>query len=436
MRAKAGAAVSDATPVRHSALRSSLGLVAGKAAQTGAGFAFWIVAARATSDREVGLTTAAVSAVMICTQLAVLGAGSAVIVAVGRGEAPARILDAAFAIVGVAGTILSIGYLALQSAVAPDTASVSVLFWLTFIVAAVTGTMVIVLDQALVALGRGASATSRYVLGGAVSLGAAGAVALWAHGAPDDVLLACWTLGSAVACMVGAIQLRKLVGYRPRPSLRLARGRPLLALGFPNQLLTLTERTPGLVLPLLLAHTVAPEAAAYWYPAWMMAWAAYQAPTLMGIVQFSEGVRDADRLVPSTWASLRWSLAIGGLGAAVLILLAHPLLSLLGERYADSSAGALRWLAAGLVPYAVLQAYNAVCRARGRYTEAIVVGVTLGVALCASALSAADRGATDMALAWLLVLSIGAAVVGLRLVAVLRRVTEEARRAPATQEEL
>ena len=427
MRAKAGAAVTDATPVRHSALRSSLGLVAGKAAQTGAGFAFWIVAARATSDREVGLTTAAVSAVMICTQLAVLGAGSAVIVAVGRGEAPARVLDAAFAIVGVAGTILSIGYLALQSAVAPDTASVSVLFWLTFIVAAVTGTLVIVLDQALVALGRGASATSRYVLGGTVSLAAAGAVALWAQGARDDVLLACWTLGSAVACVVGAVQLRKLVGYRPRPSLRLARGRSLLALGFPNQLLTLTERTPGLVLPLLLAHMVAPEAAAYWYPAWMMAWAAYSAPMLMGIVQFSESVRDADRLKSTTWASLRLSLAVGGLAAVVLVVFAHPLLSLLGERYAESSAGALRWLAAGLVPYAVLQAYNAVCRARGRYAEAIVVGMTLGIALCVSALSAADTGATAMALAWLVVLSIGAAAIGLRLLAVLRHTRKDIR---------
>jgi O-antigen/teichoic acid export membrane protein len=311
--------------------------------------------------------------------------------------------------------------------VAPDTASVSVLFWLTFIVAAVTGTLVIVLDQALVALGRGASATSRYVLGGTVSLAAAGAVALWAQGAPNDLLLACWTLGSAVACVVGAVQLRRLVGYRPRPSLRLARGRSLLALGIPNQLLTLTERTPGLVLPLLLAHTVAPEAAAYWYPAWMMAWAAYQAPMLMGIVQFSEGVRDADRLVPTTWASLRWSLAIGGLGAAVLIVLARPLLSLLGERYADSSAGALRWLAAGLVPYAVLQAYNAVCRARGRYAEAIVVGMTLGIALCVSALSAAESGASAMALAWLVVLSIGAAAVGLRLLAVLRHVRKDIR---------
>ncbi len=427
MKAVRGTSVPGASTVRRSALHSSLGLVVAKAAQTGAGFAFWIVAARATSDREVGLTSAAVSAVMLCTQLAVLGAGSAVIVSVGRGEPPSRVLDAAFAIVGVAGTVLALGYLVLQATVAPDTASTSVLFWLTFLAAAVTGTMVIVLDQALVALGRGASATLRYALGGGVSLGAAALVAWQAHGASADVLMACWALGTAVACVVGAVQLRRIVGYRPRPTLRLARGRSLLALGLPHQLLTLTERAPGLVLPLLLAHTVSPEAAAYWYPAWMMAWAAYTAPMLMGIVQFSEGVRDPDRLAQTTWASLRWSLVVGGLAAAVLILLARPLLGLMGEQYAESSSDALRWLAAGLVAYAVLQAYNAMCRARGRYTEAIVVGVVLGTALCASALVAAGRGAGAMAVAWLVVLSIGAAAVGLRLLAVVRHVTREAR---------
>ncbi|MGX1162222.1 O-antigen/teichoic acid export membrane protein [Arthrobacter sp. SLBN-100] len=415
----------DASPVRHSALRSSLGLILAKGAQTGSGFAFWVVAAHAASDREVGLTTAAVSAVLICAQLAVLGAGSAVIVSVGRGEPPARVLDAAFGIVALASTVLALGYLVLQLTVAPDTASVSVLFWLMFLVAAVTGTLGTVLDQALVALGRGASATLRYTLGGGVSLGAAALVAWQAHPAAADLLMACWTLGTALTCIVGVVQLRRLVGYRPRPSLRLAGGRPLLMLGIPNQLLTLTERAPGLVLPLLLAHMVSPEAAAYWYPAWMMAWAAYTAPMLMGIVQFSEGVREPGRLVSVTWATLRWSLAIGGLGAAVLIVFARPLLHLLGDQYAEASAGALQWLAAGVVAYAVLQAYNAVCRARGRYAEAIVVGVVLAVALCVSALSAAEQGASAMALNWLVVLSIGALAVGLRLVAILRRVKQE-----------
>jgi Na+-driven multidrug efflux pump len=147
---------------------------------------------------------------------------------------------------------------------------------------------------------------------------------------------------------------------------------------------------------------------------------------LIGIVQFSEGVREPDRLVATTWASFRWALAIGSAAALVLIIFAHPLLHLLGDRYANASTDALRLLAAGLLAYAVLQAYNSVCRVLGRYTEAIIVGVGLGVALCVSALMAAERGSTAMALAWLVVLSVGAVAVGLRLVAILRRVKKEA----------
>jgi hypothetical protein len=84
-------------------------------------------------------------------------------------------------------------------------------------------------------------------------------------------------------------------------------------------------------------------------------------------------------------------------------------------------------LAAGVVAYAVLQAYNAVCRARGHYAEAITVGVVLAAALCISALSAAGSGPSAMALTWLVVLSVGALAVGLRLIAVLRRVKQEVR---------
>jgi Na+-driven multidrug efflux pump len=197
-------------------------------------------------------------------------------------------------------------------------------------------------------------------------------------------------------------------------------------LGIPNQLLTLTERAPGLVLPLLLAHLVSPEVAAYWYPAWMMAWAAYTAPMLIGIVQFSEGVREPGRLAATTWASFRWSLVIGSVAAVVLIVFAHPLLHLLGDRYANASTVALRLLAAGLVAYAVLQAYNSVCRVLGLYAEAISVGVVLGAALCISALVAAAQGSSAMALAWLVVLSVGAVAIGLRLLSILRRVKKEA----------
>jgi hypothetical protein len=59
--------------------------------------------------------------------------------------------------------------------------------------------------------------------------------------------------------------------------------------------------------------------------------------------------------------------------------------------------------------------------------EGRAVGVTLAVALCTAALWAAEKGSTAMALAWLVVLTVGAAAVGLRLLAILRGVTREVR---------
>ena len=62
----------------------------------------------------------------------------------------------------------------------------------------------------------------------------------------------------------------------------------------------------------------------------------------------------------------------------------------------------------------VLQAYNAVCRATGRLTEATVTGVVLGVVACGAAAATADQGATTMAVAWVGSFAAGAIWCGLR----------------------
>jgi O-antigen/teichoic acid export membrane protein len=408
---------------RRSLAHNSLGLVLGKGLQTAAGFLFWVIAARSASVREVGLTAAAASAVMLCTQVAALGAGSAVILAVGRGRPAQPTLDTAFSVVAAAGVPLALGYLLLASALDPDAAAAaaSPAVWVVFVVAVVAGTLIIVVDQAHVALGRGATSGLRYALGGLATLAAAGVVA-WQGAGGTAALLTCWALGAVVACVAGAVQLRRLIGYRYRPTFRLGRWRSLLGLGVPNQLLTLTERAPGLLLPVLVAHAVSPETAAYWYPAWMMAWAVYSAPVLMGIVQFSEGVRAPEAIGRTSRHSLWWSLGVGTAVAAGLALAATPLLRLLGQEYSDQAAGALRLLVLGLFGYAIVQGYNAVCRARSRLTEAITVNAVLGVLLCAVPLWAADRGVTAMALAWVCVLAAGSLATGARLTALLRQV--------------
>jgi O-antigen/teichoic acid export membrane protein len=406
---------------RRSLAHNSFGLVAGKGVQTLAGFAFWVIAARIATPAEVGLTAATVSAVMLCTQIAALGAGSAVIMALGRGSDTARTLDTAFSVVTAAGVPLAAGYLLIAHRLGTDgvSSAVSPALALVFVIAVVAGTLIIVVDQAHVALGHGATSGPRYALGGVATLLAAGIVA-WRGAGSTVPLFACWSLGAVVACAVGAVQLYRLVGYCYRPTARVHRWRSLLGVGVPNQLLTLTERAPGLLLPVLVAHAVSPETAAYWYPAWMMAWAAYSAPVLMGVVQFAEGVRAPERLGRTSRTSLWWSLGVGTGIAVVLAVGASPLLHLLGGDYSEQSATALRLLVLGLLGYAVLQTYNAACRARARLREAIAVNATLGVFLCALTLSVADSGVGAMALAWVCVLGAGSVLAGLRLVVLLR----------------
>ncbi|TCN37646.1 O-antigen/teichoic acid export membrane protein [Kribbella orskensis] len=406
-----------ASPALRSLAGGSLGLLTGKVLQMGAGFFFWVVAARVATVTDLGIAAATISAVMLCTQLGQLGTGSAAIVEIGRDGDPAPVLDTAFTLLAVTSVLVGSGYLVI-AAVSTGEAVTPVLV-AAFLAATLFGTALICLDQVGVAFGRGGSAPSRYGAGGLAAFVAIAGV-WWLRDAASVVtIVVCWSLGGAIAVLVGVGQLRRIAAYRYRPSMHLGRGRRVLGIGLPNQLLTMTERAPALLVPVLVAHTVSPEATAYWYPAWMMAWIVYTAPVQVGLVQFAAGVRHPDRLAHLTRVAVGWSLALGGAMAVGLLVLSDPLLRLMGPAYADTSVTSLRLLTIGFVPYAVLQAYNAVCRAREMFAEGIGVGVVLGVLLCTATVAVADRGATAMALAWIASLAVGASWAIFRLARVL-----------------
>ena len=59
--------------------QNSVALILAKVATMGLGFLFWLVAARLFAPADVGLASGVVSAMMLITQLALFGVGSAVI---------------------------------------------------------------------------------------------------------------------------------------------------------------------------------------------------------------------------------------------------------------------------------------------------------------------------------------------------------------------
>jgi O-antigen/teichoic acid export membrane protein len=183
----------------------------------------------------------------------------------------------------------------------------------------------------------------------------------------------------------------------------------LIVTGLPNHLLTLMDRAPGLVLPVIVTELLSPTMNAFWYAVWMMAWVVFVIPVQVGMTLFSEATHRPEAIDKLVRHGLRVGLGLG-LGAAVgMAALASVALSLMGARYANGGADALRVLVWGVVPAAVLQVYYARARAMRRLWEAVATATVGGIACVAAAAGAgASWGLTAMALGWVLAQSAAA----------------------------
>ncbi|GAA1627162.1 lipopolysaccharide biosynthesis protein [Georgenia ruanii] len=399
----------------------------------GSGFLFWLLAARTASAENVGLAAAMVSGVMLCSQLALLGVGAACIRSLPRfAAAPRALLDTAITLVTTASVGAAVIFLVVSGRVTEDlTAVVSdPLFLGMFLVMALLGTIGVLLDQISMALRKGTQVLTRNTTGSVLTIGAILLLRTMTEVTAIDLFL-CWVVGAASVSLVGAWQLRRSIGYVYRPRLTRPVASLLLRQGVPNHVLTLSERVPGLLLPILVTGLLSPAATAYWYPVWMMAWAIYVMPVSVGIATFAEAARDPDAVRRIVNGSLRWSLKLGVPCSLVLAVAAGPVLSLLGPGYADAGAWPLRILLVAVVPITIVQTFFSVARALGRMREALVLGiVSATAAVAATALTGAAHGLVGMAVAWVAVQCLAAAWAGVRLLTLMggARVAEPAPR--------
>lgn len=398
---------------------NALALISSKVSVMGLGFLFWLGAARLFDASDVGLAAAVVAAMMLCTQVAVVGLGSAVIVHLPLDmRRPRALLDSAFTLVTVLALMTGLGFLALAALVFGELHVVadSPLYALLFVLTTVTGTLGILLDQLSTSLRRGDHALVRGIAFGIASLASLACVVALGIGG-SGALLVPWGVAGVVAVAIGLLQVRhSLARYLPRPALIRSRALRLLATGAPNYALTLAERMPGLLLPVIVAELLSPATNAAWYMAWMMAWVVFIVPIQVGMTLFAEIAHEPASLPAATKRAVWTALLVGVPAAAALAALAQPLLALLGEEYAGAGAIPLRILVVGLVPLIFVQAYYASCRGTGRLGEAIAAAWVAGLAsVGAAALAGSAAGLPAMAVAWVLVQVAAAAFAVVRL---------------------
>ncbi len=390
---------------------SSTALILNKIVTMALGFVSWLVAARLFAPSELGLASGVVSAMMLCTQLAILGVGSAVIVMFPQHQkTPAQLLNTAISVVTGAAVLAAGIFLLLASSVFQELRVVGSVpsYTVLFLMMTLFGSLGILLDQISIAQRRGYQVLLRGLLTGVVTLLLIGTAPFVVGYRGSLVIFVAWTVGGLLACILGARQLRLgLSGYsyRLNPSKHIAT--QLLRIGFPNWILTMVERAPALVLPIVVTELLSPEMNAYWYAVWMMAWIALIVPIQIALTLFAEISHRPHELRRIVSHGVNSSLGIGIPMAATLVLFAPLALSIMGDKYADAGSTALRVLVISVVPLTLIQAYFAVCRATGRLREAGVTGALCGaVAVCSAALIGAKYGLTGMAVVWVATQSI------------------------------
>lgn len=418
--------LTDQQRLEISRLYNSATLILGRVSSSGLGFLTWLITARLFDAREVGVASGIVSAMMLCVQLALFGIGAAIIRLYPRSQdRPGPLVNTGLWIVSASALLFAAVFLGLSSVLFRELniASASLAYSMLFLAITLFGTVNTMMDHVSIAVKRGDQVLSRNIAFGLTTILAVTALPLLAGKAQSMWIVFAWALAGLLACGIGAWQMiRSLAGYHFGFEIDLSMGRELVRVGLPNYILTLTERAPNWILPILITELLSPADNAHWYQVWMMAWVVFLVPISIGQNLFADISHQPGAARKAIRRSLRTSLWMGGAAALAAAILAPLMLSLLGKGYTEAGVWPLRILVLAVFPVTVIQMYYAVCRGTQRLKEASLTGLISGVVgVLACVVIGLPYGIVGMAAAWLVTQSLAGLWAGLRILKLFRQ---------------
>lgn len=394
-------------------LGNAASLFSTTAVNSGLGFAYWWAAARLYTPEEVGLASAAVSAMMLLGNIGIFGLGTVLISEIpkrkpGTGSLIITSMLVTMILSTVLGVLFALGASQTSGNLEPLGASFYGLSLFAGGVSLTAATMII--DQAMVGFLRSSLQLWRNTIFAASKLGLLVLAGVLFASSDGLTIYATWALGNLLSILIIAFYLVR----RGTSILHMPRLRKMRALGVDallHHLLNLALQAPILLLPVMVAVLVSAEATAAFYAAWMVANFVLMVPTSLTIVLHAVGSGEPALLAQKMRLTMGLSL-LAGVGATVFVFIfADFIMRLFDPIYAELASWSLRILVLTTLPFTFKIHHVTIHRVEnriGREAALMTLGGLLEVAFAWA--GAIWNGLTGLSLGLLLALIVQAAL--------------------------
>jgi O-antigen/teichoic acid export membrane protein len=200
-------------------------------------------------------------------------------------------------------------------------------------------------------------------------------------------------------------------GYRMRPVLSGAILRAIIPYSFFSGMADFLAKVPAMIAPLLALQYLGATASAHVYIAWMMGSLVLSPGVALAQSTFSENASNPSGIRAAVWRSIRYSLLVTSVIAAVVFLLSSWLLSLFGPDYVGAGV-LLRWLCLAAPMYAITIVLMSAFRVQNRLWMLFLVnGLVIALFVGPQVATLQSVGLDGTGVAWVAA-QVGALVLG------------------------
>jgi len=332
------------------------------------GFVFWLAATRFYTAEDVGLASAAISAIQLLSLLALLGLNFSLIRFLsGSDEKSNDLINSCLTIGSLASLVAAVIFLLGVSVWSPALVFIQQngIYFASFIIFTIATTILALLNHTFIAERR-----SGFVLGQntTISLLKIGLLILLAMFFNAFGIFASWGLAVVVVVVIGVALLlpRVHAGYHPSPTIRKQLINEIFHFSFINYISDLLWSTPTLILPLIVVNLLGAEQNAYFYIAWTVGGILVAYSRAISLSLFAEGSYDEEQLASNVRRSIKFTLVLLLPAILLLLLVGDKLLLVFGQDYSQNGTRLLWLMAISALPVSVNFIYLSVRRVENR----------------------------------------------------------------------